>query len=78
MFLQMARFHSFLGLSNITPYTHTHTHTHTRRNTHTHIFIHLSVEGHLNRFHILAIVNNASVNIGIDISFQIGAFVFFR
>ena len=27
--LQMARFHSFLCLSNITLYTHTHTHTHT-------------------------------------------------
>ena len=28
------------------------------------IFIHLSLDGHLDCFHVLAIVNNASVNVG--------------
>ena len=34
-------------------------------------FIHSSVEGHLDCFHILAIVNSTAVNIGADVSFQI-------
>ena len=36
-----------------------------------------SVDGHWGSFHILSIVNNAAVNIGIPISFQISVFVFF-
>ena len=32
-------------------------------------FIHLSVDGHLGCCHILAIVNNASMNIGMHVSF---------
>ena len=36
-----------------------------------HLFVHLSVNGHLGYFPILAIVNNAAVNIGLHISFQI-------
>ena len=34
-------------------------------------FIHSSVDGYLGCFHVLAIVNSASVNIGVHVSFQI-------
>ena len=41
-------------------------------------FIHSSsVDGHLGSFRILAIVNNAAVNIRVHVSFQIRVFVFF-
>ena len=37
-------------------------------------FIHSSVDGHQVCFHVLAIVNSATVNIGVHVSFQIMAF----
>ena len=41
-----------------------------------HVFMHSSVIGHLDCFHVLAIVSSALVNIGVHISFQIRIFVF--
>ena len=62
----MTRFHSFLWRSKISLYMF-------------HIFfIHSSVDGPLGSVHILAIINSATVNIGVHISFQISVFVFFR
>ena len=39
-----------------------------------HVFNHYSVDGHLGCFHVLAIVNSATVYIGVHISFQIMVF----
>ena len=41
-----------------------------------HIFIHLSVDGHLGGFHILAIINNAAINFEVHGSFLIKFFFF--
>ena len=49
--------------------------------THTHVcmylFIHLSSNGHLHRFQVLTIENNAAVNIKVHVSFQISVLNFF-
>ena len=37
-------------------------------------FIHSSIVGYLGIFHVLAIVNSASVSIGVHVSFQIMVF----
>ena len=39
--------------------------------TYHNFFIHSSVHGHLDGFHVLAIVNSAAVNSGIHMSFSI-------
>ena len=39
-------------------------------------FIHSSVDEHLGCFHILAVVNNASANTGVHVSFQISVLFF--
>ena len=74
MLLQMALFHSLLYLSNSPLYLCVYTHTHTF--TTSSLFIHLSVNGHLDCFDVLAIVNNTAMNIGVYVSFQIRAFIF--
>ena len=44
---------------------------------HNFLLICSSVKGHLGCFHILAIVKNAAINIGVQISLQYTAFSFF-
>ena len=57
-------------------YTHTHTHTYIHICTSS-----LSIHPLLGCFHILAIVNyanDATIDIGVHVSFQISVFVFFE
>ena len=64
MSLQIAKFHSFLWLrNNLIVYIH-------------HILIHSSLHGHWCCFHVLTIVNNASLNTGVHVPFWICALVF--
>ena len=60
MSLELTQMHSFLWLSNIPSCICT-----------TNFFIHSSINGHLGWFHVLAIVNSASVNNRIHASFSI-------
>ena len=43
-----------------------------------HVFIHASADGYLGFFQVLAVVNNAALNIGVHVSFRIRVFVFSR
>ena len=62
MLLQLALFHSVLKLSNIPLCVHIYIYIYIYIyiHTHTHLFICSSVEGHLDYFHVLAIVNSAA------------------
>ena len=75
MLLQMAKFYPFYGwvvfhyiYSSIPLYIHIYIYNI--------FFIHLSVDGYLGCFHILATVNNAAMNIGVHVFFQINVFFF--
>ena len=41
-------------------------------------FIQSSIARHLGYFHILTIINNATMNIGVHVSFQIIVFMIFK
>ena len=62
MLFQMALFHCFIWLSNISLYIYIYTTSS------------LSIHKHLDSFHVLAIVNSTSVNIGVHVPFQITVF----
>ena len=66
MLLQMSKFHFILWLR----YVYTHTHTYIC------VYTYLSIKGHLVGLHILALVNSATVNIGLHVSFQISVYIF--
>ena len=55
--LELSQMHSFLWLSNIVYMYHNPR-------------IHSSMDGHLGCLHVLAIVNSATVNIGVHVSFS--------
>ena len=37
-------------------------------------FIHSSISGHLDAFHVLSIMNSAAMNIGVHVSFELKLF----
>ena len=74
--LQRAKFHSFLWLSAVPLYVCVYIYQSIDRSSHI-FFIHLSVDGRVDCFHILAIVNYDALTIGVYVSFQISVFIFF-
>ena len=79
MLSQMVGCPHFLGLHILCLYIYImytfllHIHTYAT----TSFFIHPSTYGHLDRFHVLATVNNASMNLGVQVSFQVNVFITF-
>ena len=74
MLSQMARFYSFLWLSNI-PFCIYVCVCVCVYHTHHNFFLHLSIDGHSGCFHIFSIVNNATMNLEVYISFLINVFI---
>ena len=67
MLLQVALFHSFLMAKQYSMVYMYHI-----------FFIHSSIDGLLGFFHVLVIVNNAAMNIGLHVSFWTRVFIFSR
>lgn len=68
MLSQIARFHVFVWLSNIPSYVYT------ILCFYIHLFIHSSIDGHSGYFYLLAVSNNATMNIRVQISVQVPDF----